>query len=141
MHNQTPMVLVEPTPRVERTRTAEIAVGPLIRAVFLPGAEVTLADAKENIALTARLTAGRRLPACIDLRRLRSQSAEARAYLAGPEADAVSLAVALVVSSPLSRMIGNFYLGFNRPNVPTRLFDDEASALTWLEKFLSPDAT
>jgi len=127
-------------PASDSTRTARIAVDGIIRAVFFPGAEVGLADAVENIALTGRLTQGRRLPAMIDLRAVRSQSADARAYLAGPDADAVSSAVALVVSSPLSRMVGNFYLGFNRPNVPTRLFNDEVAAVAWLRDFANAGA-
>lgn len=72
------------------------------------------------------------MPVLVDLRAVRSQSAEARAYLAGPEATKVSAAVALLVASPLSRAIGNFYLGFNRPEVPTRLFTDEIEAERWL---------
>ena len=66
---------------------------------------------------------------------MRSQSAEARALLAGPTATAVSLAVALVVESPLSTVLGNFYLGFNRPETPTRLFTSVAEAEDWLATF------
>ena len=121
------------SPETERTRTCAFWAGPVIRGRFLPGAEVTLADARENIAVTSRLTGGHRAPILVDLRQVRSQSAEARAYLAGPEATRVSLAVALIVGSPLSVAIGNFFLGFNRPAVPTRLFRDESAALQWLQ--------
>ncbi len=103
-----------------------------MRGRFLPGAEVTLEDARENVAATARITKGRRRPVLVDLRAIRSQSADARAYFAGPDATQVSLAVALLIGSPLSRAIGNFYLGFNRPAMPTRLFTDERAALEWL---------
>jgi hypothetical protein len=44
-------------------------------------------------------------------------------------------AVALVVATPLSRMMGNFFLTVSKPMAPTRLFDDEASALAWLQEF------
>ena len=60
--------------------------------------------------------------------------------LSGPEALVVSHAVALLVGSPLSRAIGNFYLGFNRPTVPTRIFNAEAAALEWLQTFSSKAA-
>ncbi len=122
---------------VRRTRTCELSLRDgVIPGVFLAGAEVALVDAAENLAATAELVEGKARPALIDLRGLRSQSAEARAHLAGPEADAVSCAVALVIASPLSRMIGNFYLGFNRPRVPTRLFTDAGEAEQWLRGFL-----
>ncbi len=45
-------------------------------------------------------------------------------------------AVALVVGTPLSRMMGNFFLSVSRPMAPTRLFEDEASELAWLHRFV-----
>ncbi len=104
----------------------------LLRGRFLPGAEVGREDALENLAVSLALTGGRRLPALIDLREVKTQSAEARAVLAGPAAARVSGAVALLIGSPLSRVVGNFYLRFNRPETPTRLFSSEAEAETWL---------
>ncbi len=108
----------------------------IVRGRFLDGAEVTGDDARENIAVTARLTGGRRFPVLVDLRKVRSQSAEARAFQAGPEALQVTAAVALIIDSPLSRMIGNFYLGFNKPPVPTRLFTSVEEAEGWLSTFV-----
>lgn len=119
-----------------RTRTCALWLDRVVRGRFLPGVEVELADAVENVAATARLTGGRALPALIDLRALRAQSAEARAYLAGPEATRVANAVALLIGSPLSCMLGNFYLGFNRPEVPTRLFTARDEAMGWLERHM-----
>jgi hypothetical protein len=40
--------------------------------------------------------------------------------------------VALVVGSPMSRMLAGFFMGLNKPTVPTRMFGDDASAVTWL---------
>jgi len=34
--------------------------------------------------------------------------------------------------SPLSRAVGNIFLGVNRPLVPCRLFTSEPQALAWL---------
>lgn len=119
-----------------RTRTCALWRDRVIHGRFHRSAEVSLADAEENLAAMARLTGGRRLPVLVDLREVRSQSAEARAYFAGPKATAVSSAVALVVGSPLSRMVGSFYLGFNRPETPTRLFTSPAEAEAWLCTYL-----
>lgn len=44
--------------------------------------------------------------------------------------------MALLIGSPVSRMIGNFFLGINRLRVPVRLFSDEAEALEWLKRYL-----
>lgn len=41
--------------------------------------------------------------------------------------------VAFVATNPMSRVIGNFFIGLNRPTIPTRLFGDEESAVAWLQ--------
>lgn len=128
--------LDHPPPDAEKTRTCLLWKRGIICGRFLPGVEVELEDAIENVRVTARLTEGKRLPVMVDLRAVRSQSADARAYLAGQEATRVSLAVALIIRSPVSRMLGNFYLGFNRPEVPTRLFTSVAEAEDWLSTYL-----
>ncbi len=125
-----------PAPEAARTRTCAFWVDEIIHAQFLDGAEVTLADAQENLETTAGLGAGRRPPVLVDLRAIRAQSAEARALFAGPAATSVCRAVALLIGSPLSRVLGNFYLGFNRPETPTRLFTSEDEARAWLRTFL-----
>lgn len=91
-----------------------------------------LADAQENLAVCEGLTKGQPHLAIIDLLEVRSQSADARACFAGPAASRVSRAVALLAGSPMSRVIGNFFLGFNRPIEPTRLCASEAEAEVWL---------
>jgi len=42
--------------------------------------------------------------------------------------------VALLIASPLSRVLGNFYLRINRPETPTRLFSSEEEAGAWLRQ-------
>jgi hypothetical protein len=115
------------------TRTCEFwLVDDYLVARFRSGAAVELDDARENLDTAERLIRGVSIPLMVDLRQLRSQSSEARALLAGPHAKRVSRAVALLIGAPLSRVIGNFYLRFNRPETPTRLFSVEADAREWL---------
>lgn len=119
------------------TRTCWLWIDGHLRGRFKDRAEVSLADAQENVRAAHALTGGQRLSTFIDLRWVRSQSAEARDHFSSSEAVQLSPAVALLVDSPLSRAIGNFYLGFNRPSVPTRLFTDPAAAQSWLQTFTS----
>ena len=79
-----------------RTRTCSLWFDGVVYARFHDRAEVTLDDARENLAVTAELTGGHRAPVVVDLRPIRSQSAEARAYFAGSAATSVTLAVALI---------------------------------------------
>jgi hypothetical protein len=131
-----PAALSMPDSSSALTRTCTFHLEGVLIARFLPGAEVSVDDARENLAVTARFAAGRPLPVLVDLRGIRSQTAEARALFAGPAAADVSIAVALLIDSPVSRVVGNFFLGFNRPLTATRLFTDEAEARTWLTTFL-----
>jgi hypothetical protein len=96
------------------------------------GCEMTLNDAKANLAATFELAGRRPIPVLVDMREVRSQTREARQHFAGPEAQKVTLAVALLIGSPVSRVLANFYLGVRPPRIPTQLFTDEAEAVTWV---------
>lgn len=120
-----------------RTRTTIIFRDRFLRMIFVERAEVGIEDAREAIAISRELFGnGPALPVNVDLRWLRSQTAEARAFFAAPDGILVTPGLGLVVASPLSRMIGNFFLGLNRPVCPTRLFSDFTSAEAWLDGFL-----
>ncbi|MBI1947164.1 MAG: hypothetical protein HYS27_15820 [Deltaproteobacteria bacterium] len=108
----------------------------IIRAVSYAGAHMTLEDAVENIQACARLAGQRRLPVQVDLRPIGSADSAARRYYAGGEVAEVCSVVALLIGSPVSRVLGNFFLTVDRPVAPMRLFTDEAEALAWLRRFL-----
>lgn len=103
-----------------------------VRATMRAGVEMELVDAREAIAATARLTGGKRVPVMVDTRGLRRESKEARDHFLSAEAAQVASAVALIVGSPVSRMIANFFLRSGKLPTPTRLFTDEAEAAAWL---------
>ena len=94
-----------------------------------------LADAVENVAAIGELSGGRRSRVLVDMRGVRSQSREARHYFAGEQAEQVTRAVALLIGSPVSRVLANFYLRLRRQRIPTALFNDEAAAVSWLLAF------
>jgi hypothetical protein len=124
---------------VEVTRTGKIWLDAdgIMRIVTFPGVEDTMDDAKQNVAACAKLAAGKPRPTLIDMRNLKAQSREVRAYYTGPETARLNLAIAILVDSPMSRVIGNFFLGFNKTDAPTKLFKSEDEALTWLKGFLA----
>ena len=108
----------------------------LLQSQALPGAGQSLADARGSVAAYAALCGGRRRPLLVDLRAAgRPMDRAAREYYAGPELAAVVSAAALLVSSPVGRVIGTFFLRIARPATPIRLFTDEQEALAWLERF------
>jgi len=60
---------------------------------------------------------------------------EARQFFAESEENrAISSCVGLVVTSPVARVIGNFFMGLNKPRVPTRLFKTVDDAVRWVKQ-------
>jgi hypothetical protein len=108
----------------------------IARMKLKPNMQVNLQDVQASVRAVSELCGGKRCPVLVDMRGLVSMDREARLYLAGEETAKVESAAALVIASPLSRAIGNFFLGLNKPLIPTRLFTSEAEALAWLKGFL-----
>ena len=46
-----------------------------------------------------------------------------------------TLADAIVVNSVALKLLINFYIAFNKPDRPTRMFENEAKAIEWLKTF------
>ncbi|HXU72617.1 MAG TPA: hypothetical protein VN947_25015 [Polyangia bacterium] len=76
---------------------------------------------------------GRPCAVIVHLASLTSQDAEARRVYAAAMVPASFFAASLVVTSPISRAIGSFFLGLSRPAVPTRMWPDFAKAIAWAE--------
>ena len=108
----------------------------ILRGEARANVDQTLDDAKAQIALHRSDHAGRRRPILVDIRKVRSITREARAYYAGYAAAELYSAAGFIVESPLSRAIGNFFLGLSKPVFPTRLFSSEEEALVWLRQYL-----
>lgn len=98
-------------------------------------AEVTEEVAREVIArATEAMSPVRPALSLVQLARVRSVTRGARTFFASsPENMAVASKVAMVGASPIARVIGNFFLGLNRPPVPVRLFATDAEAIAWLK--------
>ena len=60
---------------------------------------------------------------------------EVRDYLGSPEVVKHLKASAIVADSTLSKIAGNLFLMFSRPNSPTKIFSDFAAAEAWLRTF------
>ena len=111
----------------------------ILHVVGLPGSAHTLADARENVGVDGRIAKGGKAPTVIDMRLIESISRDARNYYGGPEAAAIYAAAALIADSPLSRILATFFLGINKPLIPTRLVEGEEAAVAWLRQFLPRD--
>jgi hypothetical protein len=102
------------------------------RIRWAPGTILTEDLARASLVELSALTGGKKVPVLADIRKLKSMTREARKHYA--VATMAVTAIALLASSPATQMIANFFLGLNRPNVPTQMFTDEEKALTWLRR-------
>ncbi len=63
-----------------------------------------------------------------------SISNEARDFASSKEAYEGAIAKTIVAKSLAIRLIGNFFIKYNRPPAPTRLFSNEKDAIRWLNQ-------
>jgi hypothetical protein len=124
------------------TRTERLWLHPdgYVIAEVRPGLIADLDDAIVNVDAVGKLAAGIPRPLLLDMRaHATSATRECREYYAGAEAQQVNLAVAMLVRSNVSRVIGNFFLGLNRTRFPFRMFSDLGEAVAWLRAAIKPD--
>ncbi len=73
------------------------------------------------------------LPTLVRLEQVKGTSKAARDFFAtSPENGALSSRVAMVIGSPIARIVANFFVGLNKTAHPTKLFTDESRAWRWL---------
>ena len=100
------------------------------------GADDTLETAQENMAVFNRLL-GERAPGpiLVFIAGIKSQSRDARAFLSKSDESLKTCSrVALVVDSPLSRALGNVFIGLSKSRSPLKLFNSEQEAVLWLKQ-------
>lgn len=103
----------------------------VVHLVWAPAIELHLEDAIASVKAMTTLTGGKRSPLLVDASTVGTQDRAARNEFVS-RGDLVS-GVALIVTTPLSRLMGNFFIAVSKPVVATRLFEDEASAVAWLK--------
>ncbi len=106
----------------------------VVRTKVKPGADVTLKEAKENSDAVNSFYYGEKFPLMIDARGIRSMTREARSQFSLKGRNSGAKAFAIVIDSSISKVVGNFFMGLNKPEVPARLFTDEDEALKWLKQ-------
>ena len=110
----------------------QIVIGECFGAIHLREKAKENVDAQERIRDRLGKEKTRVL---VDMRQIESISREARVYYANERTASIQRATALLIDSPVSRVIANFFMGLNRPLSPTRMFTDETEAIRWLQTF------
>jgi hypothetical protein len=106
-------------------------------AIFIAEGTQTIENAKENMAVCRQLTSGKKTPVLLDFSNLTSMTREARAYYASEESSSIVSAVAIVTTSVISKLIGNFFIGLNKAaEAPVKIFTNVNEAKGWLRQFI-----
>ncbi|MFJ4167875.1 STAS/SEC14 domain-containing protein [Paenarthrobacter sp. NPDC089714] len=101
----------------------------ILRLTWPRGARIKEADAQRAMDRVNELCGADRYPMIVDMATTDDVTRGARSVFAKP---CQANRIALWGSSPVDRVIANFFLGIMKPPCPTRFFTDQTEALEWL---------
>lgn len=107
----------------------------LLIGTFKKGLKINLEIAKEIVRSWQDFTEHKPVRQLVYNQGVVSMDKKARDYLSSDEAVGKVIAGAIVLDSPFSTFLGNFYLSVSRPKMPARIFSNTEKALKWLDKF------
>jgi hypothetical protein len=106
----------------------------IVYFVYKENASIDLQAAKQIVEDRIRFQKQVDFPIYCDIRGMKRADKAARDFLA-KEGSSYTKGVAIIVDSPMTKIIGNFYLGLNKPTTPTKMFTDKEEALEYLSQF------
>lgn len=121
-----------PAQRIEGGKaTLEVLPDNVLHLVWDKDCTITAEDAKHAMAAVNALADATDLPLLVDMETTRTVTRDARAVFAIP---CLASRIALLGSSPVDRMIANFFLGASFPPCPTQFFTSRRMAIAWLQE-------
>ncbi len=109
----------------------------IARTKVKPHAEIILEDAKLNSEAVNSFENVESYPLLIDTTEIKSITKEARDYFSMKGRTSKVVAFAIIIKSPLSKIIANFFMGLNKPRVPLKIFNDIDKAEEWCITFIT----
>jgi len=104
---------------------------------YTEGTRLTIEDAREQIQIISEISGHKKVPLLVDLNNLIHVPRECRTYYASKEGEKIVKVTALLVGTQMSRVIGNFFIGLNKPATLVKLFISEKEALKWLKEYVN----
>jgi hypothetical protein len=110
----------------------------IIHTQVKPNAEIYIDDAKENSKVVNELGVdGTGL--LVDSWEIKSMTRDARQFFTVRNRNSKINTIGIVTRSPVSKIIANFFLRVNKPDMPCKLFNSKEKALIWVNKTLKPE--
>ncbi len=98
-----------------------------------PNIKLSLEDAQQCTQITNELQDWKARPLMCDLTNVAGMTYECRKHFSGKEHAETYTKCALIIGSPISRILGNFFIGLNRPEKRVKLFTSRHQAEVWLK--------
>ena len=108
----------------------------IMRIELHPEDEFTVNDTLEIIETVKRIGGGKKFPNLITTKGYINIDKNARALSASEDGNLYTIVDAIVTNSSALKLIADFYISFNKPVKPTRIFSSEEKAVEWLKMFL-----
>jgi len=115
----------------------EILTPVIFKMTIYEGAELELEDVRQMKASSMKLAEGKKYAILLDATNSFNVTPEANKVLASKEYTEYRVAAAFVTNSLANKIAGNFFIKFNKPASPTKMFTDEATAFEWLQEIMN----
>ena len=107
--------------------------GDVVYIKFKPTTRHSIEEAHLVVNIHNQLSNGKKTPVLADLLGITTGAdRKARKYYVGEKSSEFKLGMAMLVTSPFQRMLGNIFLALGSPPYPTKLFETENAGLEWL---------
>lgn len=100
---------------------------------FKEDADVHLENAQDNLKVRKEFQKEEKVKVLSDISKVWQVSKDARAFFATKQVTDLNIAMALITESLTSTILANFFMKFNKPAAPTKMFSSKEKALAWLE--------
>ncbi|MFN6947157.1 MAG: hypothetical protein ACK4ND_19620 [Cytophagaceae bacterium] len=107
----------------------------ILYSAYAPNTYLDLETAKEVVRERLKLSNGILRPVFSNITNIVKIDKEARTFFSHGDSIKLVSAIAILTTNKLQEIAGNFYINFDRPPLPTKLFISEKKALDWLEIF------
>jgi hypothetical protein len=97
------------------------------------GINLDQAEMEQLLKQAVEFTSPNKYFAIIDTTALYDSTPESRSFYAESDYSNYRYADAFIVNSLPMRLLVNFFITFNKPKIPSKMFNNEESALNWIQ--------
>lgn len=97
---------------------------------------IDVADLWKIKEVNRELADGKKYGVLVESDMMTNITKDAMKLSASKEFQENTVAKALIIKSVGHQIVGSFYLKFNKPHIPTRIFKEKEEALEWLSQML-----